>query len=157
HEFELDFTDRTPTVLILHGLAGGGSEHYVKNLCFHLSSTRGFRCVVFNARGCGGSKLRNGQLYCGAYTDDLRQVVASLRARLPNAPLLAVGFSLGANILTKFAGEEGALGRAAPFEALVALANPFDFLLSSKFLERNCFMRRVYSANLAANLVALFK
>lgn len=48
------------------------------------------------------------------------------------------GFSLGGNILTKYAGEEG---ERCPFQALVTLANPWDFYaghlhLPSTFLGR---------------------
>jgi predicted alpha/beta-fold hydrolase len=158
-EWERGFTDTTPTVLVCHGLAGGSSEHYVKNTVYALSQPpHNFRCVVFNARGCGGSQLITPQLYCGAYTDDLRQVASNLRVRLPRAPLLAVGFSLGANILTKMLGEEGmAGGRPPPFAAAVSVANPFDFLEGARYLERNMLQRTLYSANLAKNLIKLFK
>jgi len=157
-EWQRAFTDTTPTVIICHGLAGGSAEHYVKNTIWTLSQPpHNFRCVVFNARGCGGTELISPQLYCGAYTDDLRQVVANVRARLPRAPLLAVGFSLGANILSKFLGEEGMAGRSPPFAAAVAVANPFDFLNGARYLERNVLQKWLYSRNLAANLIRLFK
>jgi hypothetical protein len=71
---------------------------------------------------------------------------------------LAVGFSLGANILTKMLGEEGmAGGRPPPFAAAVSVANPFDFLEGARYLERNVLQRVLYSANLAKNLIKLFK
>lgn len=150
------FTASTPTVVLVHGLAGGSREHYIKSFVWRLSAQLGYRCVVFNARGCGGSAIISPQLYCGAYTDDLRQVVSNLSARLPLAPLLAVGFSLGANILTKFVGEEGLAGRAAPFAAVVAIANPFDFLHGARHLDSNWIQQRIYSANLAQSLIHLF-
>jgi predicted alpha/beta-fold hydrolase len=157
-EWQNAFTDTTPTVIVCHGLAGGSSEHYVKNTIFALSQPPfNFRCVVFNARGCGGTELLSPQLYCGAYTEDLRQVVIELHARLPNAPLLAVGFSLGANILTKFLGEEGLAGRLAPFNAAIAVANPFDFLHGARHLDSNIIQRNLYSRTLASNLIRLFK
>ena len=155
-DWSLSFTDRTPTVILVHGLAGGSREHYIKNFVWDLSDRLGYRCVVFNARGCGGSAIISPQLYCGAYTDDLRQVVANISARLPEAPLLAVGFSLGANILSKYVGEEGLAGRPAPFAAVVAIANPFDFLHGARHLDSNFIQQRVYSANLAKSLITLF-
>ena len=49
--------------------------------------------------------------YSGAYTNDLRFVVHNLASRLaPDVPLLLVGFSLGANLVTKYLGEEGLSG-----------------------------------------------
>ena len=45
-------TSTTPTLLILHGLAGGSHESYVRRLVNDMM-TKGWRCVVMNARGCG--------------------------------------------------------------------------------------------------------
>ena len=42
------------------------------------------------------------------YTEDLRRVIARLKRRYPHHRLVAAGFSLGSNYLTKFVGEEGA-------------------------------------------------
>jgi predicted alpha/beta-fold hydrolase len=111
------YTDQTPTVLLLHGLAGGSSENYIRVTASHLMNC-GYRCVVMNARGCNGTQLVTPQLFCANYTDDVRQVVWHLQRRLPNAPLCAMGFSLGANILVKYLGEEAA---DCPLAAAIAV------------------------------------
>ena len=43
--------------------------------------------------------------YHSGVSDDLAEVVAHLRARRPQAPLYAVGYSLGGNVLLKYLGE----------------------------------------------------
>lgn len=56
----VDWVDRphhaptTPTVLMLHGLSGGSQEAYIKSAITEFEK-RGWRCVVFNARGCAGT------------------------------------------------------------------------------------------------------
>ena len=60
-----DFADGTPTILLLHGLTGGSQEAYIKSLIFENNRRRRYRCVVFNARGCAGSKLETAQFVRG--------------------------------------------------------------------------------------------
>ena len=51
------------------------------------------------------------QLYSAGYTDDTRQALMYITHRYPKAILLGLGFSLGANVLTRYLGEEGAQSR----------------------------------------------
>lgn len=46
-------------------------------------------------------------------------------SRYPEAPLFAVGFSLGANLLVKYLGEEGRLGER-PLTGAIAISNPWN-------------------------------
>jgi predicted alpha/beta-fold hydrolase len=147
------YTNLTPTIVILHGLAGGSAEHYIKNQIFWLISRLSVRCVVINQRGCGGQNLSSPQAYCGAYTEDTAQAIAHISQRLPHSRLFALGFSLGANLLTKYCGE---MGDNSKLTAAVALGNPFDFLLCSKMLEYTWFRRNFYSKGLCANMIKLF-
>ena len=54
-----------------------------------------------------------------------RQLVVQLQVEYPQAPLFAVGWSLGANILLRYLGEEGAQARLT---GAVSLCNPFDLV-----------------------------
>jgi uncharacterized protein len=51
--------------------------------------------------------LTTPQLYSAGHTDDLRTALLYISNLYPNAPLLGVGFSLGANVLTRYLGQEG--------------------------------------------------
>jgi predicted alpha/beta-fold hydrolase len=53
-----------------------------------------------------GVPLTSPQLYAACHTDDLRQAMLYISHRYPRAPLLGLGFSLGANILTRYVAEE---------------------------------------------------
>lgn len=54
-----------------------------------------------------GTPITTPQLYSACHTDDLRQTLLYLSAIFPKAPLLGVGYSLGANVLTRYLAEEG--------------------------------------------------
>ena len=151
----LRFRATDPTVVIVHGLAGGSGEHYVRGLVHHLSTSkaRRFRCVVFCQRGCGNTELISPQAYCGAYTGDLHQALLHIHARLPASPLLLVGYSLGANVVTRYTGEHP---DNTHLTACVAISNPWDCVHSCRQLERTWWMRATYSRTLAANLCTVF-
>jgi len=64
-----------------------------------------------NFRGCGGLELFTSRGYNAAYTGDLRSLVHQLSVRLADSvSMFLVGNSLGANIMTKYLGEEGLAG-----------------------------------------------
>ncbi|CAE6492095.1 unnamed protein product [Rhizoctonia solani] len=116
-------TDLSPIAVVLHGLTGGSHEHYIRALMTELTST-GFRAVVVNARGCAGAPLTSAQLFHGGTTGDLRHALLYIRSQFPSAPLMGVGFSVGANMLAKYLGEEGS---SSALCAGVCLANVWDF------------------------------
>lgn len=47
------------------------------------------------------------QLYSAGHTDDIRQAVFHISNQFPDAPLLGLSFSLGANVMTRYIAEEG--------------------------------------------------
>lgn len=86
----------------------------------------GYRGVVVNFRGCesdrvievhtfnatdwvlgAGVPITSPQFYSAGYTDDIRVAILYISKRYPRAPLIGVGFSLGANVLTRYLAEEG--------------------------------------------------
>ena len=71
---------------------------------------------------------------CRFWFRDIREVVPQVRARFPSAPLFAIGWSLGANILVNYLGEEGAAGRA-PLDAAASMCNPFNLVTCDRALE----------------------
>jgi hypothetical protein len=101
---------RQPVVLILHGINNDSSFGYMKSLSRSFCN-RGYVSASMNFRGCGGERLTSPRGYNAAYTGDLRSVVRQISARLDkNVPMFLVGNSLGANIMTKYLGEEGLSG-----------------------------------------------
>ncbi|KAJ1308893.1 hypothetical protein OPQ81_004580 [Rhizoctonia solani] len=149
-------TDTSPIAVVLHGLTGGSHEHYIRALMTDLTSTStGFRAVVVNARGCAGSPVTSPQLYHGGTTDDLRYALLYIRSQFPSAQLMGVGFSVGANMLAKYLGEEGS---SSALCAGVCLANVWDFAAGIEHMENGNFMQRfVYNNVLGSAQRALYR
>lgn len=96
--------DTKPMLISLHGLSGGSHEIYLRHVLAPLvaqdSPNGGWEALVVNSRGCAMSEITSGILYNARATWDMRQVVKWCREKFPNRPLYAIGYSLGANILT---------------------------------------------------------
>ncbi|KAH9834040.1 AB-hydrolase YheT [Rhodofomes roseus] len=164
----LDFTppesvqklpDDTPIIVVLHGLTGGSHESYVRAVvspaCMPIEDGGlGYRAIVVNFRGCAGVPVTSPQLYSAGHTGDIRAAMYYIRRRYPHALLLGLGFSLGANVLTRYVAEEGEDCRLA---AACVIACPWDLVTNSEALEGNWFHRHVYSKALGSNLQAIVK
>lgn len=137
-----------PIVIIAHGLTGGSHEAYVRHFVLAVARQTGWRSVVFNFRGSGDSQLLTPRGYCAGNTDDIEAVIRHVRrTNEAAAALYAVGFSLGANILTNY------LGRASadtPLSGAVCMANPFSLLRDPVD-----HINPVYDSVFTANLIRL--
>ena len=110
-----------PVVLVLHGLTGSSGSHYVVGLQTALAK-RGWTSAALNWRGCSGEPNLLTRSYHSGASEDLAEVVGQLRARYPLAPLYAVGYSLGGNVLLKYLGERGS---DSGLHGAVAVSVPF--------------------------------
>jgi len=133
-----------PIVIILHGVTGGSSESYVTQIVHAITTRCEWNTVVFNQRGCGNSKLTSPKMYCAAASWDLHEVIESLKKRFPTTPLLAIGFSMGANVLVKYLGE---YGQQVPLVGAISVANPMDCAASGHQLMRG-FSAKVYGKSI---------
>ncbi|KAI8609857.1 Alpha/Beta hydrolase protein [Chytriomyces sp. MP71] len=143
----------TPILILLHGLGGGSSDKYILEFIPHADRT-GYKCAALNSRGCGGIEVTTPQLYSGSFTQDARDMISHIHARYPEAPMIGIGFSLGANIMLKLVGEDAG---ACKLTACVSVANPFDLQLGITLLHSTWIGREVYSTALAKSLITFFK
>ncbi|KAI0065353.1 AB-hydrolase YheT [Artomyces pyxidatus] len=162
----LDFTppaservldDETPIIVALHGLTGGSHESYVRAILAPAVTPvaeggLGYRGVVMNFRGCAGVPLSSPQLYSAGHTDDVRQAIMYLTYKYPKAPILGVGFSLGANVLTRYIAEEG---DACRLISGCALGCPWNLSKNGHLLHDHWLQRHVYSKGMGSNLKRL--
>jgi alpha-beta hydrolase superfamily lysophospholipase len=136
-----------PRVVLLHGLEGDSGAVYIQGLARGIAAA-GMRATVLNFRSCARDargKLipnRRPRLYHSGDTKDVDFVVRTLEAREPRTPLLAVGVSLGGNVLLKWLGEQGA---RSPVEAAATISVPYDLAAASRHLERG--FARLYAAH----------
>jgi uncharacterized protein len=151
--------DIRPMLIVLHGLSGGSHEVYLRQALAPLLTpdkegiVRWEACVI-NSRGCAQSRITSSVLYNARATWDTRQTVKWLRKTFPNRPLFGLGFSLGANILTNYLGEEGA---KCDLRAAMVLSNPWNLEVSSLALQRTYLGLHVYSRTMGMNMKKLFE
>ncbi|KAF2024715.1 medium-chain fatty acid ethyl ester synthase/esteras-like protein 1 [Setomelanomma holmii] len=146
-------TDTRPMIIALHGLTGGSHEVYLRETLAPLTALGWAACVI-NGRGCALSKITTPQLFNSRATWDVRQLVRTLRQLFPNRPLYAVGFSLGANILTNYVGEEGA---SCILRAAVACSNPWNLEICNVALQSTWLGLEIYCRTMGQNMKGLFE
>jgi predicted alpha/beta-fold hydrolase len=145
--------DAKPMLIALHGLTGGSHEVYLREALLPLVSSGWTACVI-NGRGCALSKITTPQLFNSRATWDIRQLIHTLTQLFPNRPLYAVGFSLGANILTNYLGEEGS---HCVLRAAVACSNPWNLEICNVELQRTWLGLEVYCKTMGGNMKKLFE
>ncbi|KAI9982431.1 hypothetical protein PInf_008374 [Phytophthora infestans] len=142
------------TVLLLPGLTGGSPANYIRFTVAKLHEI-GWQCVVLNARGCANTPVKTAQLYCTAYTEDLRFVLQELDNKYDfgQEAFVGVGFSMGSNVLVKYLGEEG---DQTPLTGAVSVGNPFNLIKVSESLSGTYFNRLMYDQALNRSMKTLF-
>ncbi|KAK7499063.1 hypothetical protein BaRGS_00009610 [Batillaria attramentaria] len=95
---------KSTVLLVLPPITGDAMT--VSALC-HMATRRGFRTLVFNRRGHGGSVLTTPKLQSSGDPSDMRQVVKYLRLRYPRSRLAAVAYGTGCGLLISYLGEFG--------------------------------------------------
>jgi predicted alpha/beta-fold hydrolase len=133
-----------PLLLLLHGLEGSCRSHYVRGL-LGLAHGEGWRAVVLNFRSCSGEPNRLPRFYHSGDTGDLDEVVRMVTSREPGRAIVAVGVSLGGNVLLKWLGEQEAAAPPA-VTAAVGISVPFDLEQCARALDRG-FQKWVYTAS----------
>ncbi|HEX9822143.1 MAG TPA: alpha/beta fold hydrolase [Methylomirabilota bacterium] len=123
-----------PLLLVLHGLEGAATSHYIGGL-FRLAASRGWRAGVLYFRSCSGELNRLPRFYHSGDTGDLDHVVRVVAEREPAVRLGAVGISIGGNVLLKWLGE---LRESAPkaLAGAAAISVPFDLEACARTMDR---------------------
>ena len=137
----------TPRLLLLHGLEGTIRSHYLQGTLSQ-ARARGWPADVLIFRGCGGELNRARRMYHSGETTDVDFVARRLVRENPGQPLVAVGFSLGGNVLLKWLGE----GRALPeqLRAAAAVSVPYDLERGARHIETG--FSRVYTRHFLRSL-----
>ena len=140
-----------PVVLILHGLEGSDNSHYVRSAVQSLEQA-GFRVVFMFHRGCSAEHKRLDRSYHSGETGDTAEVMTHIENCTGATIYAAVGYSLGANALLKYLGEQG---DAARVERAIAVSTPFDLYAACMKLDTG--LSRVYQKHLVDRLIQRFK
>lgn len=142
------------TAILIHGLGGSSESVYVRATARHLLS-HGYGVVRLNLRGAGFSAALCRSQYHAGRSEDIRAAIAALVSEVPSGvPMVAVGYSLGGNVLLKYLGEEG---RSAPLAAAVAVSTPLDLAAASQRLlaRRNRFYQEYLVTRMKADAASI--
>ncbi len=141
----------SPVVVLFHGLEGSADSHYARDLMAHVGA-RGWHGVVAHFRGCSGEDNRLPRAYFAGDSEDIERMLRHVKIGHPDAPVHAVGVSLGGNALLKWLGEAGVAANAL-VERAAAISAPLDLSAAGHTLDRG-FNRRVYTARFLLTLKA---
>ncbi|VDI45727.1 phospholipase ABHD3-like [Mytilus galloprovincialis] len=140
-----------PTILLLPGLTGDSSCSYILHLVSE-AAQHGYRSVVFNQRGNGGAKLKTPRTYCAANTEDLAHVVNIIKGRLPQAPIIGVGVSLGGMQMLNYLARSG---DKSQLEAGMCISVAWNVFESVESLEKPGLNLHVINRQLSKTLVQM--
>jgi predicted alpha/beta-fold hydrolase len=123
-----------PLVLLLHGLEDNAETAYVRGFMQAIAAA-GWNPVLLEFRSCGGELNHAPRLYHMGETTDLDFVIRRLAVQYPHTPIHLLGFSLGANVLLKWLGEQRA-NLPANLRSAAALSAPFDPTIGAANIHR---------------------
>lgn len=121
-----------PIVFIFHGLQGSLNSTYASGIIPVLLAAN-FNIAFMHFRGCSGEPNRLAKSYHSGHTEDIRFFINTIKARYPNKQLQAIAYSLGANALLKYLGEEGV---TCPLSGAIAVSPPLVLSEGAKRLNR---------------------
>ena len=156
HDFiDLDFSPvgSERAVVLSHGLEGDSGRAYMLGMAGAFNR-RGWDSVAFNFRGCSGEPNRLQQTYHSGKTDDLHRVVEYLLSEKKYRTISLLGFSLGANLTLKYAGEQGK-SILPQIKSAIGISAPCD--LTSSAAELHKLKNFIYSKRFILTLVEKMK
>lgn len=130
-----------PMLVMFHGLEGSSQSHYARAFALW-AHAQGWDFAVPHFRGCSGELNRAPRTYHSGDHAEADWILQRL-ARRHAGPLLAVGISLGGNVLLRWAQEAGVEAERT-VRAVVAISSPVDLAAAGHALSRG-FNRQVYT------------
>lgn len=138
--------DPSGIIVMFHGLEGSIRSHYANDMMANLS-VNGWQVVMMHYRGCSGVPNLKPRGYHSGETGDPSFFLDWLNQKFPQIPKVAVGFSLGGNMLLKLLGENPA---QKWLNAAIAISSPLKLSECAKSI--NYGFSRVYQKYLLASI-----
>jgi len=131
--WSLPHNETAPLAVVLHGLEGNINSFYAKGMMKALKK-QGYAVVLMHFRNCSTEVNRLPRAYHSGDTADLTFFINHLKQQYPNRAMVAVGFSLGGNVLAKYLGEQG---QQCPLSAAAVVSAPYDLSSSSDVIRKS--------------------
>ena len=121
-----------PLAVLIHGLTGCETSTYMFAAANALQAA-GYPVLRLNLRGAGPSRASCAGQYHAGRSEDLRDAIAALPPAVTENGVVAIGFSLGGNVLLKLLGE---MGVASPIMAGISVSAPIDLATCTRVMMR---------------------
>lgn len=139
-------TINKPIFILFHGLEGSFSSPYANGL-MHAFAQQGWLAVMMHFRGCGPTPNRLARSYHSGEIGDARYFITMLDQRYPHSNKVAVGISLGGNMLVNYLAH---YQHDTKLNAASVVSAPLDLAACSKRIEQG--FSKVYRNYLLASM-----
>ncbi|NLS14666.1 hydrolase [Vibrio sp. SM6] len=135
-----------PIFILFHGLEGSFYSPYANGL-MHAFAQKGWLAVMMHFRGCSGKPNRQARAYHSGETEDPRWFLSQLQQQFPHQCKVAVGISLGGNMLVNYLAQY----RDDPWlNAATIVSAPLDLAACADRIEQG--FSRIYREYLLSSL-----
>ena len=134
-------------IAMFHGLEGSIRSHYTNDMAANFVK-QGYAVVLMHFRGCGGELNASPRAYHSGETEDAWFFLNWLEKKFPETCKVAMGFSLGANMLLKLLSEQP---KQQILKAAMAVSTPFNLNICANSINQG--FSRVYQAYLLKSMV----
>lgn len=138
------------TVVLVHGLEGSSRSQYILGNTARMLAA-GMNVVRMNMRSCGGTDELSPTIYHSGRSGDVARVVEEILRRESLSSVGLVGYSMGGNLVLKYAGEQGS-SLPAEVRAVVGVSPLMDLATSSAALHLP--QNRIYEWHFLRSMVA---
>jgi predicted alpha/beta-fold hydrolase len=144
--------DDAPVLVVLPGITGHSMSGYLVHLV-EGAYNRGWRVAVLVYPGTDLSKVKTARFIRGHVIHDLEFTLEHIRQYKPHSRIFAVGYSMGAALLTKYLAhhKENSLISAA-----LSCSNPFDVLYAQKAISKGL-IKKLYNIHFLAAIKKMYR
>ncbi|XP_037959898.1 abhydrolase domain-containing protein 2 [Teleopsis dalmanni] len=142
------------TVAICPGIGNSSESVYIRTFV-HYAQCHGYRCAVLNHIGALPSvQVTSSRIFTYGHTEDFAEMVTNLHKKYPLSNIVAVGFSLGGNLVTKYMGETQKLKPNSIIGA-ISVCQGYNAVEGSKWLLNYQNFRRFYLYVMTENVKSI--
>jgi predicted alpha/beta-fold hydrolase len=139
--------------VLVHGLEGSSRSQYILGTATRAWAA-GCNVVRMNMRSCGGTDELSPGIYHSGRSEDVAAIVNGLVREFGLRHIALAGFSMGGNLVLKYAGEAGS-SAPSQLKAAVGISPLMDLAASSRALHEP--QNRLYEWKFLRNMVRRFR
>ncbi|XP_070546964.1 monoacylglycerol lipase ABHD2-like [Ptychodera flava] len=143
------------TICIAPGIANSSESKYIRTFV-NCACNHGYRVGVLNHLGAlKNVPLTSPRIFTWGETDEYNAMVTYFEERHPTTRFIAIGFSMGGNIVLKYLGED--VTRQEKFVCGVSLCQGYDISFGVEAMHQWEKLRRIYNFLMTENQKSVIK